>query len=30
MPFNIVEDMYTALEELFIDPKEVEKVKDDF
>jgi hypothetical protein len=28
--FNIVEDMYTVLEELFTDPREVEKAKDDF
>ena len=30
IPFNTVEDMYTALEELFTDPREVEKAKDDF
>jgi hypothetical protein len=28
--FNTVEDMYIVLEELFIDPREVEKAKDDF
>ena len=28
--FNVVEDIYMVLEELFMDPREVEKAKDDF
>ena len=29
-PFSVVEDMYIVLEELFTDPREVEKAKDNF